>query len=141
MEPFPAVGRPTPRFNERFKQFPMLVTTLQIMYDLLLLALRAASHLPFFDLKLLRRIIFDLAKPNTLLLSAGPAETFVISSSDRMIGRHVYVYKEPYDFDKMESVFRILGDSRPKMLLIDAHSNSGLRSDARRETITVRSET
>ena len=58
-----------------------------------------------------------------------------------MIGRHVYVYKEPYDFDKLESVFRILGDSRPKMLLIDAHSNSGLRSDARRETITVRSET
>ena len=125
MEPFPAAGRPTPRFKERFKQFPMLVTTLRIMYDLLLLALRAASRLPFFDLKLLRRIIFDLAKPNTLLLSAGPAETFVISSSDRMIGRHVYVYKEPYDFDKMESVFRILGDSRPKMLLIDIGANIG----------------
>jgi len=56
------------------------------MYDLLLPALRVVGQLPFFDLKLLRRINFDIAKPNTLILSAGRAETFVISSSDKMIG-------------------------------------------------------
>jgi hypothetical protein len=116
MEAFPAAGRPTPRLKEHLKRFPMLVTTSRIIYDLLLPALRVVGQLPFFDLKLLRRISFDIAKPNTLLLSAGRAETFVISSSDKMIGRHVYVYKEPYDFDKLVSVFRILEDSRPNIL-------------------------
>ena len=96
----------------------------KIAYPVLLLALGPAYRLAAKS-RLIRRFILDSAESNTLLISAGRTETFVICASDKMIGRNVYVNKKPYDFEKMAKILSILGDDRPKMLLIDIGANIG----------------
>jgi FkbM family methyltransferase len=71
-----------------------------------------------------RKMAFDTAAPGTVLI-AGKNERFVVSTSDKIIGRRIYVDNEPYDFDKMQTVLRILGNDRPRTLLVDVGANIG----------------
>ena len=125
----------TGRYKRNLQQFSILWDKRSIsrfffdirfkVYSLLLLVLKPTSQLPIFTCKLVRRIIFDTTKPNTLLLSTGCPEALLVSASDKVIGRYTYVNREPYDFDKVQQALSILGNARPKMQLIDIGANIG----------------
>src|SRR5262249_18366716 len=61
----------------------------------------------------------------SLLVSTGAGEKFIIVAADKIIGRLTYVDQQPYGFDRMEKLLRILGDARPTALLIDIGANIG----------------
>ena len=75
--------------------------------------------------QLFRKMRFEITKADALVVSTSRDETFVISSSDMDIGRYTYINREPYDFDRVEKVFALLGHRRPKTLLIDIGANIG----------------
>ncbi len=61
-----------------------------------------------------------------LLLSAGQTELFVVSSDDQTIGRNTFINGgEPFDFEKMELVFKLLNLKSPQNLLVDIGANIG----------------
>jgi FkbM family methyltransferase len=119
------VQQPFQNLRRYFRKFPVLVTAKRTVDALPSMALRAMSHLPVFKSKLFRRIILDFVEPDSLLISSGRSEKFVIVASDMFIGRQTYINKEPYGFDKMQKLLSILGGDRPKMLLIDIGANIG----------------
>jgi FkbM family methyltransferase len=62
----------------------------------------------------------------SLLLSAGQSELFVVSSDDQTIGRNTFINGgEPFDFEKMELVFKLLNLKSPQKLLVDIGANIG----------------
>ncbi|AKD25755.1 methyltransferase, FkbM family [Polynucleobacter duraquae] len=82
--------------------------------------------------RVLLQSIFDAARNTSsfmrggLLLSAGQSELFVVSSNDQAIGRSTFVNGgEPFDFEKMEFVFKLLNLNSPQELLIDIGANIG----------------
>ncbi|MGJ4932036.1 FkbM family methyltransferase [Bradyrhizobium sp. HKCCYLS2038] len=123
------------RYIKRYlKQFPWLVVVKRAIYGALssdplklyalcLLAIKAMNFIPITRMSFFRRLAFDTAAPGTVLI-AGKNERFVVLASDNIIGRRVYVDNEPYDFDKMQTVLRILG-GRPRTLLVDVGANIG----------------
>ncbi len=80
----------------------------------------------------LLQALFDSAKNSSfsggggLLLSVGQSELFIVSSADQTIGRDTYVNGGvPFDFEKMELVFKLLKLKSPQELLIDIGANIG----------------
>jgi FkbM family methyltransferase len=120
---------PLQRLKAYLRQFPKLVYTKRsvsfLLRNLHLFPLRAASRLPVFKSRMVRKIMFDIGPPERLLISTGRSETFVISAGDKSIAREMYGNGEPYDFDKMLNALSILGNSRPKTLMIDVGANIG----------------
>jgi FkbM family methyltransferase len=125
-----------PRFKNYLKQFSKLVYAKRVfwrffrrlrstVYGLPLFALKAVSHLPNVNSRLLRRIVFDIAAPNSVLVSNCNREAFVISVLDKAIGKTTYINREPYAFPQMEKISNILGAGCPKLLLIDIGANIG----------------
>lgn len=92
------------------------------LYRILIRALRAARNA--FMGEALRRILFDVAAPNSFLVHNGPDETFVISSSDRAIGREIYASDQPYDLNKLVKCLEIIGGGK-RRVLIDVGANIG----------------
>ena len=78
----------------------------------------------FFENKKIRKAIFDTSEPNTILFSSGVNEKFILQSNDQVIGRTVYATKEPFDFDKLTKVLKILNLKKAE-LLIDVGANIG----------------
>jgi len=78
----------------------------------------------FFENKKIRKAIFDTSEPNTILFSSGVNEKFILQSNDQVIGRTVYATKEPFDFDKLTKVLKIL-NLKKNELLIDVGANIG----------------
>jgi FkbM family methyltransferase len=70
-------------------------------------------------------MVFDSASPGSLLLSNGARERFVVHASDKMIGKRVFVNREPYDFDKLVLVTELLGTEFQRTLLVDVGANIG----------------
>jgi FkbM family methyltransferase len=119
------ISQSVQKLKRHLKQFPALVAAKRKVEALPSTALNATGRLPVFKSKLFRRMALDFAEPNSLLVSAGTKEKFVVVASDLYIGRHTYVNQEPYGFDKLEKLLSILGSSRPKTLLIDVGANIG----------------
>lgn len=71
-----------------------------------------------------RSAIFDAAAPNTLMLSAAGGERFLVSSSDRFIGRDTFIHGA-FDFDKFERVLSLLDRDFRRELLVDIGANIG----------------
>ena len=111
--------------KRRLKQFTVLVSAKRTIGLLQSRTIRAAGRLPVFKSKFFRKLALDFAAPESLLVSAGAREKFVVVAADKFIGRQTYVDQEPYGFAKMEKLLRILGDERPKTLLIDIGANIG----------------
>lgn len=78
----------------------------------------------FFENKKIRKAIFDTAEPDTILFSRGINENFILQSNDQVIGRTVYATKNPFDFDKLTKVLKIL-NLKKNELLIDIGANIG----------------
>jgi FkbM family methyltransferase len=106
-------------------QSAMLSFIKKSVYRLALSTARVVSNLAIFQTKLARRMEFDLAARGSLMIAAGPHETFVVAGSDKSISKHIFVNQEPYDFDKVHKVVAILGKERPRRLLIDVGANIG----------------
>lgn len=104
------------------RKFQILMSAKKLAWRVMVQAVR---RFPVFNSKLFRRLIFDTSKSNTLLLSVGDTETFVISSADKYIGRDTYISGNPYDFELMQKALKILGNRRPNQLLIDVGANIG----------------
>jgi FkbM family methyltransferase len=94
-------------------------------YPMLLWLSRGARRHRVFRSRTLRRLRFDASEPGALLVSRGISETFVVSASDRIIGRAVYVDRVPFDFHKLENALRILGGNGARSVLFDIGANIG----------------
>ena len=91
----------------------------------LLLAIPRRICTRLFNYKILRRILFDIAEPDSLLISNGRIETFIVAASDKAIGGSVFINREPYDFDKVKAVVGLLDPNHKRTLLIDIGANIG----------------
>jgi FkbM family methyltransferase len=78
-----------------------------------------------FSGALFRQLLFDAAASDRLLVSKGSHETFVVAASDKSIGRRVFTKKDPFDFDKVQTVVGLLGPNHKRMLLVDVGANIG----------------
>jgi FkbM family methyltransferase len=74
--------------------------------------------------RLSRRIYFYIADQNSFLVSKGP-EQFILSSSDKGIGKSLFIDQEPFDFYKLTRVADLLGDKHKRVMLIDIGANIG----------------
>jgi FkbM family methyltransferase len=114
--------------TKRFlKSFPMLVRIKTALWRSPAAAaafLLSMLCLPFIKLRWLRRVRFDAAPRNSLLLSSVSPEVYVVSTNDRMIGRPTYAGGS-FDLDKFEQTVRILGERRRNRLLVDVGANIG----------------
>jgi FkbM family methyltransferase len=119
------LGQSAQNLRRYLKQFPALVSAKRAIAALPSNAIRATGRLPVFKSKLFRKMALDFAAPDSLLVSGGAGEKFVVVAADKFIGRQTFVEQEPYGFDKMEKLLRILGSERPKTLLIDIGANIG----------------
>jgi FkbM family methyltransferase len=79
---------------------------------------------PFKSNALFRKALFISAPPGNLLMASASKEHFIVSSNDQFIGRETYI-KGPYDFEKLENVLSLLGDSFNAKTLIDVGANIG----------------
>lgn len=79
---------------------------------------------PLASFRWFRSAVFDSAKPGTLLLSPVGSERYIVSSSDRVVGRGVYIRGE-YDFAKLEQVLELLGKNFGRGLIVDVGANIG----------------
>jgi FkbM family methyltransferase len=86
--------------------------------------IKEASHFAFSAAPF-RQIYFDMAPCDGLLICNGFHETFVVAASDRSIGRRVYTKRDPFDFDKVQTVVGLLGPNHKRMLLVDIGANIG----------------
>jgi FkbM family methyltransferase len=107
------------------KQFPALVAAKRAIESLPSTTMRSIGRLPIFRSKLFRKMSLDFAAPDSLVVSAGAGEKFIIVAADKIIGRVTYVDQAPYGFDRMEKLLRLLGEERPRTLLIDIGANIG----------------
>ena len=82
-------------------------------------------NLSIFDCKIFRKLVFRLTNKNLLLLSNGKSEKFILSSSDKTIGKDTFVNKTPFDFDKFEMVIGLLSPNHKRKILIDIGANIG----------------
>jgi FkbM family methyltransferase len=71
-----------------------------------------------------RQIMFDTAPPGTLLVATRNTETYLVAAGDQVIGRSLFVSGE-FDFEKLGTVIRLLGDRWKGRLLIDVGANCG----------------
>jgi FkbM family methyltransferase len=78
----------------------------------------------FKNFKSFRMANFRSTIPNSFLVSNCDNEIFIISSSDKAIGRYVYVNKTPHDFAKLDLVIGLLPGLNCN-LLIDIGANIG----------------
>jgi FkbM family methyltransferase len=96
----------------------------KLLRQLLTSIFRFIFWLPFYASQYFRAAIFDSAKPNNLLLSNISDEMYLVSSSDKVIGRKTYI-AGTFDFDKFEKVFKLLDTSFVPHTLIDIGANIG----------------
>ena len=68
--------------------------------------------------------IYGAKKDGQLLVTSGWAETYVISASDKAVGRQVYLHGI-FDFDRLELCVKILGKNFTCETLIDVGANIG----------------
>lgn len=82
----------------------------------------------FIDYIFKEYIFNSLNKTNnqSLLLSTGKHESFLLSSKDECISKYIYLNKDkPFDFDKIELAFKTLNLNPPLEYLIDIGANIG----------------
>jgi FkbM family methyltransferase len=72
-----------------------------------------------------RQAVFQTAEPNSLLISNCQHEVFIVSPSDKVIARDVFIEKSPYDFEKFQLVNSLLGANHKRTTLIDIGANIG----------------
>lgn len=106
----------------KFKSIVMKI--LFIFYKSLFPILKVLKLL-LFNNRLIRKITFDLATPNTFLLSNGSQEKFIVASGDKGIGQSVFVDRDPFDFQKMITVIDFLGIQHKRSLLVEIGANIG----------------
>jgi FkbM family methyltransferase len=87
--------------------------------------LKSIYNCTIFDHKILRKLLFRLTNKNLLLISNGESEKFILSSSDKTIGKDTFVNKTPFDFDKFEMVIGLLSPDHKRKILIDIGANIG----------------
>lgn len=63
-------------------------------------------------------------KSGEFLASSISNEIFVVSSTDKMIGRDVYAYGS-YDFIKLEKVIALLPKNHSRQMIVDIGANIG----------------
>ena len=106
------------------KPFPLLRSAMRLVGSYAFYLARAATRLPVFKSRSFRKMVFDVAEANKFLV-AGETEAFVISTSDKIIGRVVYATNAPFDFEKMKTVLSLLPGGQQRTLLIDIGANIG----------------
>jgi FkbM family methyltransferase len=98
---------------------------LGVPYYLLVIIVRLLPLKTLSSLRWVRKLMFDTADPQTPLLAVGRAEMFLVSPSDKLIARQVYIKREPYDFEKAEWALSAVRQSREVNCLIDVGANIG----------------
>jgi FkbM family methyltransferase len=71
-----------------------------------------------------REILFDTCGPGKILLASGGSEYFLVSSSDKVIGRDVYCDGQ-FDFSKFNKALELIGAGFSPDLLLDVGANIG----------------
>ena len=94
------------------------------IYSLLLALVKCLGPHRFFHSRVTRRLLWDTAPRDALLLSEGHHERFLVACGDQTIGRAVYLTRDPFDFDKLEAVVELLKD-RHLTRLVDIGANIG----------------
>jgi len=103
---------------------PIDVGVMRAVYTRLIRVFRKILPARFFETRFFRKVFFNCADPGSLLISNGLNETFVIAASDKVIGKEVFIGREPYDFEKIETALKLLGDHK-RTLMIDVGANIG----------------
>jgi FkbM family methyltransferase len=77
--------------------------------------------------KLFRIGFFDAQPTNTLLLTPTGTESFVVSSSDHVIGRRLFASGQ-FEFENFNTILPLLGETFQRKCLIDIGANIGVIS-------------
>jgi FkbM family methyltransferase len=75
--------------------------------------------------RIFRQAVFRTTEPNTLLISHCENEIFILSASDKVIARDVFIEKSPFDFDKFKLGVSLLDPNHQRTTLIDIGANIG----------------
>lgn len=79
---------------------------------------------PLLRSKTFRAAFFDAAPPNMILFPCAGKEKYLISSSDKIIGREIFI-EGNFDFGKFEKALSLLDRNFKRELLIDIGANIG----------------
>lgn len=99
-------------------------TVRRALYAMGLSLAKCAGPHRLFHSGITRRLLWDTAPPDALLLSEGLREKFLVAAGDQTIGRAVYLSRLPFDFEKLEAVVALLKD-RNLTRLVDVGANIG----------------
>lgn len=77
------------------------------------------------DNRLSRRIAFDSASNYHAFLSPGQSEQFLVSGSDKAIGRSTFVDGQAFDSEKLMLVSSLLPEGHSRSILVDVGANIG----------------
>lgn len=111
-------------FRDYCKRSPILQFISRAPWRLTKWLFILCARLPYKKLRILRKLVFDTAPANSLLVSNGTSEIYIVSANDIGIGRRVYL-DGSYDFWKFERALQLLGGGRVNDLLIDIGANIG----------------
>ncbi|WP_159730559.1 FkbM family methyltransferase [Methylosinus sp. Ce-a6] len=74
--------------------------------------------------KSLRRFLFDSLPKNSLVVADSNSERFIVNSSDKVIGKKVFV-DGSFDFEKTVLVMELLNNNKNDITLVDIGANIG----------------
>jgi FkbM family methyltransferase len=72
-----------------------------------------------------RALLFLSQPPNTLLVTGGADEKYIVNSSDQAIGRYTFRENLAYEFETLETVLSLLPVQHTRETLIDIGANIG----------------
>ncbi len=75
--------------------------------------------------KYYRTILFDSAPNDSLIIFNGHPEKFIVSASDKIIGKRTYVEQSPFEFEQLKLLVNMLGSDHKRKVFIDIGANIG----------------
>lgn len=81
--------------------------------------------MPLLKNQLVRGLLYDATKSNTLLLADCGQEKYVVNSSDKVIGRYCYTAQKSFDVKKISKALALLPDASSRRTLVDVGGNIG----------------
>ncbi len=78
-----------------------------------------------FENKYVRRVVFEAAPRDPFVVSNCEKESFIVSTSDQVIGRYTYARRKPWDVDKLKNVVSLMPIDNTRTTIIDVGANIG----------------
>ena len=72
-----------------------------------------------------RAIFYNCYPPNSLLVSPTEKGTYIVNSSDAIIGLEIFQHRKPYDSSKLLEVLSLLPKNHKKEIIVDIGANIG----------------